>query len=115
MAYFMKRELTFSSIIIGLVIGIAMTAATVYLGLYAGMTVSASIPASVLAMGFYKGILKRNDALYEANIVQTMASGGESLAAGVIFTIPALLIVGHGMNLVFGQPRSLPFAEDFWA
>lgn len=94
MAYFMKRELTFSSIIIGLVIGIAMTAATVYLGLYAGMTVSASIPASVLAMGFYKGILKRNDALYEANIVQTMASGGESLAAGVIFTIPALLIVG---------------------
>lgn len=90
----MKRELTFSSIIIGLVIGIAMTAATVYLGLYAGMTVSASIPASVLAMGFYKGILKRNDALYEANIVQTMASGGESLAAGVIFTIPALLIVG---------------------
>lgn len=94
MAYPMKRELTFSSITIGLVIGIAMTAATVYLGLYAGMTVSASIPASVLAMGFYKGILKRNDALYEANIVQTMASGGESLAAGVIFTIPALLIVG---------------------
>ncbi len=90
----MKRELTFSSVGIGLLIGIAMTAATVYLGLYAGMTVSASIPAGVLAMGFYKGILKRGDAIGEANIVQTMASAGESLAAGVIFTIPALLIVG---------------------
>jgi putative OPT family oligopeptide transporter len=90
----MKRELTVSSIGLGLLIGIAMTAATVYLGLYAGMTVSASIPAGVLAMGFYKGILKRGDAILEANIVQTMASAGESLAAGVIFTIPALLIVG---------------------
>lgn len=90
----MKRELTLSSLGIGLLIGICMTAATVYLGLYAGMTVSASIPAGVLAMGFYKGILKRGDAIGEANIVQTMASAGESLAAGVIFTIPALLIVG---------------------
>ncbi len=90
----MKRELTLSSLGIGLLIGICMTAATVYLGLYAGMTVSASIPAGVLAMGFYKGLLKRSDAILEANIVQTMASAGESLAAGVIFTIPALLIVG---------------------
>ena len=97
----MKRELTLTSIGIGLLIGIAMTAATVYLGLYAGMTVSASIPAGVLAMGFYKGILKRGDAILEANIVQTMASAGESLAAGVIFTIPALLIVGAWTEFSF--------------
>ncbi|MFP5458706.1 MAG: OPT family oligopeptide transporter [Bacteriovoracia bacterium] len=90
----MKRELTPTSVGLGLLIGIAMTAATVYLGLYAGMTVSASIPAGVLAMGVYRGLLRRNDAILESNIVQTMASAGESLAAGVIFTVPALLIVG---------------------
>jgi putative OPT family oligopeptide transporter len=97
----MNRELTVTSLGLGLLIGICMTAATVYLGLYAGMTVSASIPAGVLAMGFYKGILRRGDAIHEANIVQTMASAGESLAAGVIFTIPALLIVGAWNEFAF--------------
>jgi putative OPT family oligopeptide transporter len=97
----MKRELTPTSIGLGLLIGIAMTAATVYLGLYAGMTVSASIPAGVLAMGVYRGILRRNDAILESNIVQTMASAGESLAAGVIFTVPALLIVGAWNEFAF--------------
>lgn len=96
----MKRELTLSSITIGLIIGVIMTAANVYLGLYAGMTVSASIPASVLAMGIYRGILRRSSIL-EANMVQTMASAGESLAAGIIFSIPALVIVGAWNDFAF--------------
>ncbi len=96
----MKRELTVSSITIGIIIGIIMTAANVYLGLYAGMTVSASIPASVLAMGIYRGILRRSS-IYESNIVQTMASAGESLAAGIIFSIPALVIVGAWNDFSF--------------
>jgi putative OPT family oligopeptide transporter len=87
------RELTKTSISLGILIGVVMTAANVYLGLYAGMTVSASIPAAVIAMGVYKGILRRSS-LHESNIVQTMASAGESLAAGIIFTLPALVIVG---------------------
>ena len=96
----MKRELTVSSITIGIIIGVIMTAANVYLGLYAGMTVSASIPASVLAMGIYRGILRR-PSIYESNIVQTMASAGESLAAGIIFSIPALVIVGAWNDFAF--------------
>ena len=87
------KELTVYSIGIGIVLGIVMTAANVYLGLYAGMTVSASIPAAVISMGIFKGLLKR-DSILESNIVQTMASAGESLAAGIIFTLPALVIVG---------------------
>ncbi len=87
------KELTPLSISLGIVIGVVMTAANVYLGLYAGMTVSASIPAAVIAMGVFRGILKKKSPL-ETNIVQTMASAGESLAAGVIFTLPALVIVG---------------------
>lgn len=93
------RELTFSSISLGIIIGIIMTAANVYLGLYAGMTVSASIPAAVIAMGVY-GLFKRK-ALLESNIVQTMASAGESLAAGIIFTLPALIIVGAWNDFEF--------------
>lgn len=95
----MKRELTVLSIGLGLLLGIIMAAANVYLGLYAGMTVSASIPCSVLAMGIYKALKK--DSFYEINVVQTMASTGESLAAGVIFTIPALLIVGIWNEFAF--------------
>lgn len=90
----MQREITPSSLILGIIIAIVMTAANVYLGLYAGMTVSASIPAAVLAMGFYKTLFPKKDSLHQSNIVQTMASAGESLAAGVIFTLPALVLVG---------------------
>jgi len=86
-------EFTLTAIFIGIVIGIIMTAANVYMGLYAGMTVSASIPAAVIALGIFRGILKKNSIL-ESNIVQTMASAGESLAAGIIFTVPALVLVG---------------------
>jgi len=93
-------ELTVSSILIGIIIGVIMTAANVYLGLYAGMTVSASIPAAVIGLGIYRGILRKSGVL-ESNIVQTMASSGESLAAGVIFTIPALILVGAWENFKF--------------
>jgi len=87
------KELTVSSILIGIIVGVVMTAANVYLGLYAGMTVSASIPAAVISMAIYRGLLKQS-CIYQSNIVQTMASAGESLAAGVIFTVPALVLVG---------------------
>ncbi|MDP7319918.1 MAG: oligopeptide transporter, OPT family [Bacteriovoracaceae bacterium] len=94
------KEFTLSAIGLGIIIGVIMTAANVYLGLYAGMTVSASIPAAVVAMGVYKGILKK-DSIHQSNIVQTMASAGESLAAGIIFTLPALVIIGAWKNFEF--------------
>ncbi len=94
------KEFTISAVVIGILIGIVMTAANVYLGLYAGMTVSASIPAAVIAMGVFKGLLK-SDSVHQSNIVQTMASAGESLAAGIIFTLPALVIVGAWQDFQF--------------
>jgi len=95
-----NKEFTLIAILLGTVIGIIMTAANVYLGLYAGMTVSASIPAAVIGMGILRGILKRNSIL-ESNIVQTIASAGESLAAGIIFTVPALVLVGAWQDFKF--------------
>lgn len=94
------KEFTITAVLLGIVIGVIMTAANVYLGLYAGMTVSASIPAAVIAMGVYKGFLK-TDSVHQSNIVQTMASAGESLAAGVIFTLPALVLVGAWTEFEF--------------
>ena len=94
------KEFTPLAIGLGIIIGIVMTAANVYLGLYAGMTVSASIPAAVIAMGVFKGILKINS-VHQSNIVQTMASAGESLAAGIIFTLPALVLVGAWKEFAF--------------
>ena len=92
-------EFTLLSIGLGLAIAIVMTAANVYLGLYAGMTVSASIPAAVLGMGAYRMLGKRD--VRATNIVQTLASSGESLAAGAIFTIPALVLVGAWQDFKF--------------
>lgn len=86
-------ELTFTAIVIGSILAILFGAANAYLGLKVGLTVSASIPASVISMGIIRGVLKRNSIL-ENNIVQAIASSGEALAAGVIFTIPALIIWG---------------------
>lgn len=94
------KEFTIVAVILGIIIGVVMTAANVYLGLYAGMTVSASIPAAVIAMGVFKGVL-RNGSIHQSNIVQTMASAGESLAAGIIFTLPALVIVGAWKDFEF--------------
>ncbi|MHC4874850.1 MAG: OPT family oligopeptide transporter [Planctomycetota bacterium] len=86
-------ELTAMSISAGLILSVVMGAANVYLGLRVGMTVSASIPAAVLATGLLRGVFNRRSIL-EANIVQTSASAGESLAAGIIFTMPALILTG---------------------
>lgn len=93
-------EFTIKAIVLGIFLGVIMTAANTYLGLYAGMTVSASIPAAVISMGILRGILRRGTIL-ENNIVQTIASAGESLAAGIIFTIPALIITGVWQNFKF--------------
>ncbi|MBT5391411.1 MAG: oligopeptide transporter, OPT family [Euryarchaeota archaeon] len=87
------KELTPRVIIVGIILGILMTAANAYLGLYAGMTVSASIPAAVMSMIILRTVFD-DVSILENNAVQTMASAGESLAAGVIFTVPALLVIG---------------------
>ncbi len=84
-------ELTVTSILIGALLAIVFGAANAYLGLKVGMTVSASIPAAVIAMGIIKMIMRKNSVL-ETNMVQTIGSAGESLAAGAIFTLPALFI-----------------------
>ena len=85
-------EITVKACILGVVLSVALAAANAYFGLYAGMTVSASIPAAVISMGVLR--LFRRSNILENNIVQTAASAGESLAAGVIFTLPALVILG---------------------
>ncbi len=84
-------ELTFTSIFMGIILAVVFGAANAYLGLKVGMTVSASIPAAVIAMGVIRVIMKRNSIL-ESNVVQTIGSAGESLAAGAIFTLPALFL-----------------------
>lgn len=85
-------ETTLRAFVLGSILAVALGAANAYLGLFAGITVSASIPAAVISMGILR--LLRNPNILENNIVQTAASSGESLAAGVIFTIPALVILG---------------------
>lgn len=84
-------ELTLTSIIVGVLLSVIFGAANAYLGLKVGMTVSASIPAAVIAMGVIKVILRKNSPL-ETNMVQTIGSAGESLAAGAIFTLPVLFM-----------------------
>ncbi|MBQ3021742.1 MAG: oligopeptide transporter, OPT family [Clostridia bacterium] len=84
-------ELTVTSIIMGIILAVVFGAANAYLGLRVGMTVSASIPAAVISMGVIRVIMRKNSIL-ESNIVQTIGSAGESLAAGAIFTLPALFL-----------------------
>ncbi|HEX5112279.1 MAG TPA: oligopeptide transporter, OPT family [Saprospiraceae bacterium] len=86
-------ETTVKAFILGAVLSIILAAANAYLGLFAGMTVSACIPAAVISMVVLK--LFKNNNILENNIVQTAASAGEALAAGAIFTFPALIIMGH--------------------
>lgn len=93
-------ELTLRAIVLGLVLAVVMGAANVYVGLKAGMTVSASIPAAVMAMLLFRLFFKRSSIL-EANQVQTCASAGESLAAGIIFTMPALILIGYWESFDF--------------
>lgn len=85
------REFTPLAVILGMLIAIVFGAANAYLGLRVGLTISASIPAAVISMGIVRKILKR-DSILENNIVQTIGSAGESLAAGAIFTLPAAFL-----------------------
>ncbi len=84
-------EFTATSIILGIILAVVFGGANAYLGLRVGMTVSASIPAAVISMGIIRLIMKR-DSILENNMVQTIGSAGESLAAGAIFTLPALFM-----------------------
>lgn len=84
-------EITVTSVIMGIILAVVFGAANAYLGLRVGMTVSASIPAAVIAMGVIRVVMRKNSIL-ESNIVQTIGSAGESLAAGAIFTLPALFL-----------------------
>jgi uncharacterized oligopeptide transporter (OPT) family protein len=86
------RELSVRVIFFGVILSVVLSAANAYLGLFAGMTVSAAIPAAVMALGIMRFF--RNSTIYECNLIGTCASAGESLAAGVIFTLPALLLIG---------------------
>jgi putative OPT family oligopeptide transporter len=84
-------EVTVQAVVLGVILSVVFGVANAYLGLKVGMTVSASIPAAVISMAVLRGVMRRGTVL-ENNIVQTLGSTGESLAAGVIFTIPAFFI-----------------------
>ncbi len=86
-------QLTVKAVLLGVALSMLLAGANAYLGLFAGLTVSASIPAAVISMGLLK--LFRDSNILENNIVQTAASAGESLAAGAIFTLPALILLGY--------------------
>ncbi|MFO0698965.1 MAG: oligopeptide transporter, OPT family [Nitrospira sp.] len=94
-------EITVKAVVLSVILAAVLAAANAYLGLFAGMTVSASIPAAVASMAILR--LFRESNILENNIVQTAASSGEALAAGVIFTIPALLLVGYWSEFDYWQ------------
>lgn len=96
-----EREFTARGLLLGVALALLLGSANAYLGLYAGMTVSASIPAAVISMAVLR-VLGRSTIL-ENNVVQTIASAGESVAAGAIFTFPALIVLG--------QTRALPYGD----
>lgn len=95
-----RLEITLRVVVLGVILSVVMGAANVYVGLKAGMTVSASIPAAVVAMLLFK-LLFKNSTILEANQVQTCASAGESLAAGIIFTMPAMILIGYWQTFDF--------------
>ncbi|HUE85956.1 MAG TPA: oligopeptide transporter, OPT family [Vicinamibacterales bacterium] len=94
-------EITVKALLLGVALSVVLAAANAYLGLFAGMTVSASIPAAVISMAVLR--LFRHSNILENNIVQTAASAGESLAAGVIFTLPAMVILGAWTEFPYWQ------------
>ncbi len=96
-------EFTATSIILGIILAILFGGANAYLGLRVGMTISASIPAAVISMGVIR-IIMRKDSILENNMVQTIGSAGESLAAGAIFTIPALFMWASESNGEIASP-----------
>lgn len=91
-------ELTTVSVILGCILAIIFGVANTYLGLKVGMTIAAGIPAAILSTSILKGVCKRNNIL-ETNIIQAMASMGESLAGGLIFIIPAVIVLGSKLTL----------------
>ncbi|MBA3520984.1 MAG: oligopeptide transporter, OPT family [Gemmatimonadales bacterium] len=90
-------ELTLRAVLLGAVLGIVFAASSVYLALKIGLTVSASIPIAVLAVAFFRTLGKST--ILENNIVQTTGSAGESIAAGVVFTLPAILLMGYDLTV----------------
>ncbi len=94
-------ETTLKAVLLGIVLSAILAAANAYLGLFAGLTVSASIPAAVISMAILKMFKKHN--ILENNAVQTAASAGESLAAGVIFTFPALVLMGYWSSFNYAE------------
>lgn len=94
-------EITIKAVVLSVVLAAVLAGANAYLGLFAGMTVSASIPAAVVSMAVLR--LFRQSNILENNIVQTAASSGEALAAGVIFTIPGLLLIGYWASFDYWQ------------
>ncbi len=101
-------EITVRVVVLGLILSVVMGAANVYVGLKAGMTVSASIPAAVMAMLFFRLFFK-NSTILEANQVQTCASAGESLAAGIVFTMPAMIMIGYWETFDFWTVTVISF------
>jgi len=92
------KEFTWRAVVIGIILGVAFGAGNAFLGLKVGMTVSASIPAAVVSMAIFR-IFFKGGTILENNIVQTVASAGESLAAGVIFTIPAMFFLDYNPSV----------------
>jgi putative OPT family oligopeptide transporter len=90
-------ELTVRAVILGAILGIVFAASSVYLALKIGLTVSASIPIAVLAVAFFRTLGKST--ILENNIVQTTGSAGESIAAGIVFTLPAILLMGYDLTI----------------
>ena len=88
------REFSWLAVLLGVAIGALLAAANAFVGLKVGMTISASIPAAVMALLVLRTLLK-SGTLLETNMVQTVGSAGETVAAGMIFTIPALFIMGE--------------------
>ena len=101
-----KKELTFTALVLGVLLAVVFGAANAYLGLRVGLTVSASVPAAVISMGVLRFVLRR-DSILENNMVQTIGSAGESLAAGAIFTLPALYLWAEERPAAFAIPELL--------
>ena len=102
-----RKELTFTALVLGVMLAVVFGAANAYLGLRVGLTVSASVPAAVISMGVLRFVLRR-DSILENNMVQTIGSAGESLAAGAIFTLPALYLWAEERPAEFSIPELLP-------
>ncbi|HUO05505.1 MAG TPA: oligopeptide transporter, OPT family [Candidatus Binataceae bacterium] len=102
------REFTVRAVVLGVALALILGAANAYLGMYAGLTVSASIPAAVISMAILR--VMGGATILENNVVQTIASAGEAVAAGAIFTFPAIVIIGGGRSLHYAEVTALSAA-----